>query len=275
MKYLQKFFLLIVTLISILGYAQKYKVFYKMSYKQDSTEERKQIKNMLLEIDGNISKFCSYDFYKQDSIYHEYVKSNKESYKPMFDSNFFILKDNNEFTISKFYNFPPNSIIYKLNEIKNDLDWKILKETKTIGNYHSQKATLKYKGRSWTAWFTNEIPLSFGPYIFDGLPGAILYLEDSKKNYIFEFSGLRESSLDENILDDVLATNVSKKEFLKIELDYYNDPYKEMRSNGSLIEDSSGNLSKPNINQMTKEKQKYLRTYNNPIEISEAIKYKK
>ena len=96
-------------------------------------------------------------------------------------------------------------------------------------------------------------PLNFGPYVFDGLPGAILYMEDSKKNYIFELISLHNSSLHKiNFFDDLNVINVSKKEFDKICLDRYNDPYKEMRNDGALLESSLGELNKPNINQMTK-----------------------
>jgi GLPGLI family protein len=228
---------------------------------------------MLLEINDNISKFYSYDFYKKDSLYIENIKLGKEAYKPIFDSSFFIIDDKKNSTITKFYNFPPNSNIYKLTEIKNKFNWKVVKETKKIGNYQCQKATLKYKGRNWMAWFTNDISLNFGPYLFDGLPGAILYLEDSKQNYLFEFKSLKKDYTNDNIGNDFVAIKISKKKYVKISLDYYNDPYREMRNDGGMIENSIGELDKPNINQMTKEKQEFIRRNNNPIEISEVIKY--
>lgn len=274
MKNLFKCFLLLFILISIESYSQQYKLVYKLTYKTDSTKDKVLTKNMLLELDKNLSNFYSYEFYKQDSIYHEDIKLGKEAYQPMFDSNFFVTKNNDKSTISKFYNFPPNNIIYKLDEIKNNFNWEILKETKKINNYICQKAQLKYKGRNWIAWFTKEIPLNTGPYIFDGLPGTILYMEDSKRNYIFELASIYKSSVNKiNYFEGLNIINVSKKEFNKICLDRYNDPFKEMRNDEAMIESSSGELNKPNINQMTKEKQKFIKSHNNPIELSEAIKY--
>ncbi|MGC8001649.1 GLPGLI family protein, partial [Salmonella enterica] len=38
------------------------------------------------------------------------------------------------------------------------LDWHITSEEKEIGGYKSQKATVSYRGREWTAWFTEELP---------------------------------------------------------------------------------------------------------------------
>ena len=54
-------------------------------------------------------------------------------------------------------------------------------ETKKIGTYVCQKATLNYCGRHWEAWFTKEVPLNKGPYFFDGLPGLIIYINDQKE----------------------------------------------------------------------------------------------
>ncbi|MCU7615797.1 GLPGLI family protein [Chryseobacterium sp. PBS4-4] len=271
MKYLFNFFF--IFMINNHIYSQKYKVIYELTYRTDSTKNVVSRKNILLQINDNISKFYSYDFYKRDSIYNENIKLGKEAYKSMFDSNFFIINDKKNSTITKFYNFPPNSNIYKLTEIKNKFNWKILKETKKIGKYQCQKATLTYKGRDWIAWFTSDVSLNFGPYLFDGLPGAILYLEDSKQNYLFEFKSIKKYYTNNNTGNDFVAIKISKKEYVKISLDYYNDPYREMRNDGEMIENSIGELDKPNINQMTKEKQEFIRRNNNPIEISEVIKY--
>jgi GLPGLI family protein len=65
-------------------------------------------------------------------------------------------------------------------------NWNILSESKKIDNYLCYKATCiesytardgKTKERVITAWFCPEIPYSFGPLEFNGLPGLILELE--------------------------------------------------------------------------------------------------
>lgn len=55
-------------------------------------------------------------------------------------------------------------------------NWQITNETRTISNYKCRKATSNYNGMSFTAWFTDEIPINTGPDKFDGLPGLILYV---------------------------------------------------------------------------------------------------
>ncbi|WP_170234660.1 GLPGLI family protein [Chryseobacterium hagamense] len=274
MKNLFKLFLLVFLLIGARNYAQHYKAIYKMIYKADSLDNRTLTKNMVLEIRQEQTSFCSYDFYKEDSIYQEKMKLGKEVYQPMFDSDFSIVSNHDKLTVSKFFNFPPNSTIYRLDENEKKFSWEILKETKKINHYICQKAQLKYKGRKWTAWFTKEIPLNFGPYIFEGLPGPILYMEDSRKNYTFELLSLKNTDpADHSLFNNLNAIPISGKEYQKICLDRYHDPYKEMRNDGAFIESSSGELKKPNINEMTRTKQKFIKSHNNPIELSEAVKY--
>jgi len=56
--------------------------------------------------------------------------------------------------------------------------WQIIKEFKTIGSHKCQKATTVFRGRNYTAWFCEKIPVNFGPWKFSGLPGLILEVHD-------------------------------------------------------------------------------------------------
>jgi len=59
--------------------------------------------------------------------------------------------------------------------------WEILGDTKKIGKFTCQKATTTFRGRLYTAWFTKEIPVPFGPWKFNGLNGLILEVYDTDK----------------------------------------------------------------------------------------------
>lgn len=68
-----------------------------------------------------------------------------------------------------------------------DYNWQITSETKQINNYKCFKATGSLKGINgnpyyFEAWFCPEIPLSYGPDRFAGLPGLIfeVYQNDGK-----------------------------------------------------------------------------------------------
>lgn len=74
--------------------------------------------------------------------------------------------------------------IYTYQE-KNDLKWSLKDEFKSINNYKVQKVTTRYGSRTWTGWFCKDIPITKGPYKFNGLPGALL--EISSDDGIFSF----------------------------------------------------------------------------------------
>jgi GLPGLI family protein len=62
-------------------------------------------------------------------------------------------------------------------------DWRIKDEFKKINNYNCQKAIGKFRGRKYTAWFSEELPLKYGPWKLYGLPGLILEAFDEKKEF--------------------------------------------------------------------------------------------
>lgn len=70
-------------------------------------------------------------------------------------------------------------------------DWKILNITKKIGNYLCYKAVTKKTVENSRgihkfniiAWFSKEIPFSYGPKEFSGLPGLIVELQEGRKTY--------------------------------------------------------------------------------------------
>jgi GLPGLI family protein len=70
------------------------------------------------------------------------------------------------------------------------IDWTITSETQKIGIFVCTKATAEFRGRNYTAWFTTEIPLPYGPWKLHGLPGLILEAYDTKKEVFFYFKSL-------------------------------------------------------------------------------------
>ncbi len=54
-------------------------------------------------------------------------------------------------------------------------EWSINTDSvETIMGMECNLATTKFRGREWKVWFTEEIPVSLGPWKLGGLPGLIL-----------------------------------------------------------------------------------------------------
>ena len=54
-------------------------------------------------------------------------------------------------------------------------EWSInMDSVTTIMGMECRYATTKFRGREWKVWFTEEIPVSLGPWKLNGLPGLIL-----------------------------------------------------------------------------------------------------
>ena len=83
-----------------------------------------------------------------------------------------------------------------------NINWKITSESKTYGKYTLYKAIAIYKNKSTyalTAWFCKEVPTSFGPGLYAGLPGLIMDLTvDQQQKGGFKFSLKLETLTKEN-----------------------------------------------------------------------------
>ncbi|MDV2444470.1 hypothetical protein CMV00_11810 [Elizabethkingia anophelis] len=117
---------------------------------------------------------------------------------------------------------------------KRQFTWQISKEKKEILSYPVQKATTKFGGRRWTAWFTNAIPFSDGPYKFFGLPGLILKITDATNSHSYELIGIEkiDSLSSFKILKDpsyARVINVSLEEYQKELDENRKDPMRQIR----------------------------------------------
>jgi GLPGLI family protein len=91
----------------------------------------------------------------------------------------FIYKDKDEGWIKAVENIP----------LQN---WDIQSDTMTVLGYKCQKATTAFWGRNYNAWFTLDIPLHDGPWLFSGLPGLILRIQDTEGIFQFTAVGLEQ-----------------------------------------------------------------------------------
>lgn len=102
--------------------------------------------------------------------------------------------------------------------------WNIKDETKDILGYTCRKATCRFRGRDYEAWYAEELPIPYGPYNFKGLPGLIVELYDTNKEYVFNMVGIErpDEIIDLSLYNGKAVENVSREDFRFLK-EYYND----------------------------------------------------
>ena len=97
---------------------------------------------------------------------------------------------------------------------ETNFNWEIFNEFKDIGNFHCQKARTDFRGRTYTAWFTNEIPVRSGPWKFNSLPGIILEVYDDKSEVHFSAQSITIPYKDE--LEQLPQIKIKGKELISL-----------------------------------------------------------
>ena len=95
-----------------------------------------------------------------------------------------------------------------------ELEWTISSETETILGYECTKATASFRGRTWYAWFTMDIPLNYGPWKLSGLPGLILKAEDADQYFTYEAVGIKQNLGKPIMMYDEKMQKCKRKEVL-------------------------------------------------------------
>lgn len=109
---------------------------------------------------------------------------------------------------------------YLIKEKKPKIIWNLLEETKKIGNLNVQKATTKFRGRNYIAWYSLDYPIKFGPWKFHGLPGLIIEIFDESKRYHWVLKAINYQNENPSFLMDIKDyKEISLKEYVKIRYD--------------------------------------------------------
>ncbi len=263
-----KFIFTLIFLTSINASPQKkfaiqHKFTYMLTYQPDSTDiYSKQSEEMLLLTNETLSIFQSKNGYIKDSLL--LAIENKPAQEinmldisrfPKTQFHFKILKKYSEDTITVYDKIYTDNFQYK--ESNKNIKWEITSETLTINGLKCQKATTFYAGRKFEAWFSNEIPISDGPFKFGGLPGLIIKISDLKNHYVFELIAKSDTNLSYSNLKPRRNLFITTKSI-------YFDKLKDYKKN--IVERIAQSGFTINDDYKEEVKQK-LRKRNNPIEI--------
>lgn len=179
-----------------------YKSHRKIDLKMDDEKDAKMQEQIQAQLRKQFQKEYTLTFTKDESIY----KKNEELAAPTPKPSSGIVITVSEGSDVLYKNIKENRYVNKtelygklflIKDTFKDTKWKLVNESKNIGQYTCFKATFteEFETRTFnddgeienvkenrlvTAWYTPQIPVNNGPQNFQGLPGLILEINDGK-----------------------------------------------------------------------------------------------
>lgn len=221
-------FFLQISLVS----GQSLRAYYSQIHKTMMDSDERSTEEMILFINTTETIYESYDRIKQralkDKEASEQAKQSTDDiptirmttgppripYDMVRDLESSVMKIT--YSLRRFYTYED-----KIEKINWDLSDS---ETKEHLGFVLKKAKGDFRGRKWTAWYAEDIPVQAGPWMLGGLPGLIVQAYDENKEVEFLMNALEDESIVDEWLgrgqvsqwDYITITEVSKDEFFKV-----------------------------------------------------------
>lgn len=95
--------------------------------------------------------------------------------------------------------------------------WTISEKSKIYKKWEVFEAYSVINGRKWVVYFTKKYKYlyGFGPWLFVGLPGLVIYASDEMNKYFFEISSLKNVRKYFNIIEPKFSKKMSFNQFSK------------------------------------------------------------
>lgn len=182
---------------------------YEMRYIVDTSSHFIHINRVIVQTDSNVTKYYGMRRHLQDRISTQvtkllrgtaavpgaggkYVKTEEEEEMDkvagkddILNCELWIYRDKGGLT-ERLHDYDKQNFAVEYDEVIPKFEWTVGTRQREICGYVCYSATTIFRGRSWTAWFCPDIPIATGPWKFNGLPGVILAVTDSRSHYDWE-----------------------------------------------------------------------------------------
>lgn len=220
----------------------EYECIYEYQVKNDKVSL--DATSTILQIGRNVAMFSDYTAFQADSaIASKASETDIQKFKTQETRNDMFFDQSVSQNVPKgkltvYSVITPN--YYSYTESGTPINWNFAEETDTVCGYTCQKAVGEYGGRTWTVWYSTEIPVSFGPWKLCGLPGLVLAAKDSEGIHQFKAITFRKSSTPMNLKPYANTIKTSREQFIK--------------SKNKFEQNPMGNIPTESISEMTIEK---------------------
>ncbi len=198
---------------------------YDYYYLPDTTDVSNRVEDlMILQVGYGVSKFSSYRAMQVDSLIA--VSSAQQ-----------IMDDPGRYVGGEswaVYKNHPAGRFTNTDKIATDWflyeedipvqEWTLREGVKEIEGYKCREASCRFRGRDYTAWYTDEIAVADGPWKFGGLPGFIMEVMDDRGHYGFRLVGINSNAQRDITITDVQYNKTSIDKFYATKRKYDTDP---------------------------------------------------
>ena len=213
----------------------RYKALYTLNFIEDTVNRKIKNATTMLLIGDSISVYGDKCLIDSDSVGYEFRRLNNGQRPGPLEILPYI--SNIKFTYSIYKGYPSSTTTTKhdnmvgikcYKESTPQQDWTETGRTKDILGLNCKEAVCSYRGRDYVAYYCPDIPLSYGPDVFGGLPGLIMELQDGKQEYVWNIAGFETCDYD---TDHTITINlkdsewISRDKYRDVELNFNNNPW--------------------------------------------------
>jgi GLPGLI family protein len=227
---------------------------YKQRVVENKAQPRKKSEDvMLLQRGNNVSKYSNLLKLIADSTMQSKIRAgisgtevveNALSLRGKVHDGAVLLKGYPTGKTTYIHFFAANSYSYVEDFLKQD--WQLLPDTATILGYICKKAVCTFRCRDYVAWYASDIPVSDGPWKFSGLPGLILKVSDTNKEFSFEAIAIEKIGWKDPITASLSTVyKTSKEKYLKAYKNYMEDPTATLKAVDPNLNLPERNLARP------------------------------
>lgn len=213
-------------------------VTYSLLYRSSETDDSLSAEDLMdLQMGSKYNAFFSRNLREADTKNTESINTHMyfaAGYEKSF-IGFDLLLSHKDSTLTETNRLPYTTEVTEYTEQIPSVIWKYHPEdTITVMGYLCTAATCKYGGREWKVYYTDRIPLPYGPWKLGGTPGLILKAMDTGNNFVFESVGLTQKPAP-IIRYDWDRRKMKKDEWKKYERRIYGQAGVFARSTGTRI----------------------------------------
>lgn len=200
-----------------------------------------EVYSTILTFNENSSFFSDYSIYLIDSLLqvqhseeeYESVKNLMRKKEYFFDQTITLNLADREYLVCG--SITPDNYYYI--EEASKISWNLTDESDSICGYLCEKAIGEYGGRSWSVWYTSQIPVMYGPWKLCGVPGLVLKAEDADGIFVFEAISFRKSSVAMPPLNTNKHIKTTREKFIRQKNNFEKNPV------GNISFESIGNIN--------------------------------